>query len=760
MDHQYREMSHQHDPANTGNGTIHDPLPTAVRLEMDRILASPEFSKAKRSARLLHFLVERTLKGQAETLKEFVIAVEVFDRDQTFDPRIDSLVRVEAARLRTRLKGFYERVTPGDIRIELHAGSYVPGFVRPKEDLPSESPKLASNPRLPWLGIGTALIVIASAGLCTYLVRSPIPQEFRIVNAHRLTAYSGITAYGALGPDSKWIICSSDRGDNKELHLWRYSLDGGEPLQLTSGPQNDMAPTVSPDGKWIAFESGYKPGGIYLIPSNGGERALVAPSGLGPRFSPDGRWLAYWMVDPDSTFGRVFVVPVGRVGEPVGIAREFDDAHTPVWVPGGQGLLICGTRQTRGGPREEHDLWFVPLEGRKAEKTGAFEVLAKAGVDPHANLLGRTSFQWLDEGVVFPGSAAGRVSLWWLPLSPGTWRVGGGPVSVAVPTDQQVHPSFHGGTLAFTSASVLTNLWDVPLADDLAKAIGEPRRLTDEAFDHLSPSISTDGRSLVFLSAIHGPRLVARRKEVPGGPETTLSGPNQITNRLKISPDGHTAYYRVLEGPEPQLQAIYSVDVATGHSARVCRDCGAPTHVSHDGRLVIFETGSTPARLGALRVDTGDKWEFARHSHHGMQSARISPDGRWIAFHLDRGWDGKQIFVAPFRDAAPIKETDWIPVTERGDVNQEAWWSPNGQYVYFLADRDGWRCIWAQKLDSRSGRPIDPAIGVYHFHHARLTPLSLSWRSPSYVGLSVARGHLVLSLAEIASNIWIGQLNH
>jgi hypothetical protein len=142
-----------------------------------------------------------------------------------------------------------------------------------------------------------------------------------------------------------------------------------------------------------------------------------------------------------------------------------------------------------------------------------------------------------------------------------------------------------------------------------------------------------------------------------------------------------------------------------------------------------------------------------------MHSARVSPDGRWIAFHLDRGWDGKQLFVAPFRDAAQINEADWIPVTEPGDVNQEVWWSPNGRYLYFLADRDGWRCVWAQKLDSRTGKPIGPAVAVSHFHQARLTPLSFVWRSPSYVGLSVARGHLVLSLAEIASNTWIGHLN-
>ncbi len=763
MGQQSGEFPSQGEFGNTGNGEVGDLLRAAVRSEVARILASSIFSRSKRSARLLRFLVERTLEGQAESLKEFVIAVEALDRDQTFDPRIDSLVRVEVSRLRSRLKAYYEESSPGGVRIELHPGGYAPVFVKPGTDLAQnelaqQSAKAASSPLRLWLAASAIAVGLVLAGFWVFAGRLGPPKEIRVLNGHRLTAYSGITAYGALGPGSKWIVCASDRGDAQHLHLWRYPIEGGEPLQLTSGPQNDTAPAVSPDGKWIAFESTRKPAGIYLIPSAGGDQRRVAPSGMGPRFSPDGKWLAYWVVDPHSTFGKVFVAPVGSAGEPIGIAREFDDAHAPVWAPDGRGLLICGTRQTRGGPAEEHDIWFVPLTGRGAIRTGALATLARAGVNPHANLMGRSSFHWLDEGLVFPGSSNGRVGLWWLPLSTRSWRAGGDPVSLALTTDQQVHPSLLGGTLAFTIASVMTNVWSVPLAADEARATGEPRRLIDGAFDHLSPSISLGGETLVFLSARHGPRLLAAKKDLSGASETILSAPGQTTNRLKISADGRTAYYRVLEGPEPQLQAIYSADLATGRSTRVCPDCGAPTHVSPDGRLVIFETGSTPTRLAAVKVDTGQKWEFASHPHHSLNSARVSPDGRWMAFHLDRGWDGKQIFVAPFHDAAPIRESEWIPVTEAGAVSQEAWWSPNGRYVYYLSDHEGWRCIWAQELDSKSRKPIGPPLAIHHFHQARLTPLSFIWRSPQYVGLSVAPGHLVLSLTEISSNIWVGDL--
>ena len=83
--------------------------PTAddVRHQLDRLLASSGFANAGRMSRFLKFVVEKTLAGESERLKEYVIGIEVFDRDASYDPRLDSIVRVEAARLRTKLAEYY-----------------------------------------------------------------------------------------------------------------------------------------------------------------------------------------------------------------------------------------------------------------------------------------------------------------------------------------------------------------------------------------------------------------------------------------------------------------------------------------------------------------------------------------------------------------------------------------------------------------------------------------------------------------------------
>jgi TolB-like protein len=98
-----------------------------VRRQLDRLLASSGFTNAGRMSRFLRFVVERTLAGEGERLKEYVIGIEVFDRETDYDPRVDSIVRVEAARLRTKLTEYYAGEGRGDsIVLSLPKGGYSP----------------------------------------------------------------------------------------------------------------------------------------------------------------------------------------------------------------------------------------------------------------------------------------------------------------------------------------------------------------------------------------------------------------------------------------------------------------------------------------------------------------------------------------------------------------------------------------------------------------------------------------------------------
>ena len=76
----------------------------AVITQLDKILASAHFAQSRRLSRFLRLVVEETLGGKADRLKEYRIGVEVFDRGTDFDPRLDSIVRMQAAKLRSGAK--------------------------------------------------------------------------------------------------------------------------------------------------------------------------------------------------------------------------------------------------------------------------------------------------------------------------------------------------------------------------------------------------------------------------------------------------------------------------------------------------------------------------------------------------------------------------------------------------------------------------------------------------------------------------------
>ena len=100
-----------------------------VRQQVQRIIGSDGFRRSARMERFLTLAVERTLLGCTEDLKEYALGRDVFNRGEQYDPRQDSIVRVEAQRLRRKLREYYNSCGKNDpVMVEFHAGSYVPTF--------------------------------------------------------------------------------------------------------------------------------------------------------------------------------------------------------------------------------------------------------------------------------------------------------------------------------------------------------------------------------------------------------------------------------------------------------------------------------------------------------------------------------------------------------------------------------------------------------------------------------------------------------
>ncbi len=100
---------------------------SAISTALAQIAASTPFATAERLQKLLGYLVEETLAGRAHRISQFSIAMDVLGRDQHFDPTTDSVVRVEAGRLRTKLQEYYSSAgTDDQVRITLPRGKYIP----------------------------------------------------------------------------------------------------------------------------------------------------------------------------------------------------------------------------------------------------------------------------------------------------------------------------------------------------------------------------------------------------------------------------------------------------------------------------------------------------------------------------------------------------------------------------------------------------------------------------------------------------------
>jgi len=164
------------------------PSPAEVRAQRDRILTSKLFALSNRLKAFLSFIVDAKLDDRADRIKEFTLGIEVFEKDETFDPNIDSIVRVEASRLRAKLREYYDGEGKDDpIRIEIPKGHYAPAFhlVNPdptiedveqgKDSVRPESRNDVGRWKTGFIAVGVVAAVVLYLLLDKYLIEPPAP---------------------------------------------------------------------------------------------------------------------------------------------------------------------------------------------------------------------------------------------------------------------------------------------------------------------------------------------------------------------------------------------------------------------------------------------------------------------------------------------------------------------------------------------------------------------------------------------------------
>jgi adenylate cyclase len=188
-----------------------------VRAQLASILGSPHFDASKRNRKFLSYVVEETLAGRADRIKAYSVATSVFGRDERFDPQLDSIVRIEAGRLRRSLERYY--LTVGDdacMRIEIPRGSYVPVFTSP----PQSQREAAGGP--------PAILVAAFEAEGDQSAYLSFTRGFTRTLIIALTRFSGLRVFGAENAMSH-PADADPQGLRRELAV-DYVLTGGTSL--------------------------------------------------------------------------------------------------------------------------------------------------------------------------------------------------------------------------------------------------------------------------------------------------------------------------------------------------------------------------------------------------------------------------------------------------------------------------------------------------------------------------------------------------
>jgi Tol biopolymer transport system component len=549
-----------------------------------------------------------------------------------------------------------------------------------------------------------------------------------------------------LSADAKTIVYVSDRAESGNRDIWVQSLPDGIPKRITTDPATDEDPSISPDGRLVAFESSRTPRGIYLADVEHGGEKLIAADGRGATFSPDGRSLLYstgdeYRVEPS---GKLYLYDL-ETGKSVQLASDMKDARNAVWNSDGDHILFVGCASLVRPYPSCKDWWITTREGARPRPTGALPALLSQKIRPIVYFGG-----WHGNSLLFSAERAGSFGLWELKIDPDKGTVSG-PPKEPISSDHRnfiISSSLVGKTLAISQLNPDVHVWRIEHAANPEGATAT--KVTDDPDYDYDPGISRNGRWLVFVRGYSDARKIYLQDTQSG-----INGPLPFRHSSKAWPiiddAGTKIAYEAAEGNASGIW-IGSLD---GRDRKLCTDCRNPTGwfgqedaVLH-GNSALSEVSMTPTAGGPTRT-------ILKMPGGTVQDAVWSPESRFLLFTvLKPGSDG-QIYTARFLPGEDAPSSHWVPITAETSPSRTPRWSGDGKTIFYLSKADGFWCVWGQHFDPVLGRTIGSPFTVRHFHDFKFSPDGLSAET---FNIAVTGDSLYLNVLQTRGTIWLGELS-
>jgi Tol biopolymer transport system component len=268
--------------------------------------------------------------------------------------------------------------------------------------------------------------------------------------------------------------------------------------------------------------------------------------------------------------------------------------------------------------------------------------------------------------------------------------------------------------------------------------------------------VSADGHVLVYSARQpNGYRVVAVDPATTDMRAVTTVESSEFV-RVLVSGDGKVVVYYGAGHVD------YRMKVNQGTPEQICTGCGRPTSVNADGSAALFESqGSDEQSQGSDEhliewiAGKGASTFLSADPKNRMQYAgRFSPNGKWVAFCAGaRGGDTREIVIVPNAPGRTLRDDEWISISNTDSEDREPTWSADGRRLFFISNRDGFRCIWARNVDPETGRPVGDEVPIAHFHHTSEL-LGSPMAGAGSIGLTATANSLIFTVERSAGNLW------
>jgi hypothetical protein len=480
---------------DVGNPAPQAVAPSAVRSQLDRVLGHEIFVRSERLSRFLQYVVIETLAGRGAELKEHVLAAELYRKRTGTEAGDDSTVRVDARRLRDKLREYYVEFPHDPVIISLPKGGYTPTFElnqaalarRPVLIPIAEQPyrrTLGGFPR-GWMIGGAVLGVLAASGIAFWAFRSTYALE--VWRPVPVSLLPGEENWPTLSPDGNLVAFTWTGGKEPgQTDIYVKAISEEAQRRLTDTPESESTPAWSPDGNHIAFTRAGQ--GVFIMSQLGGAEKRISATGMNPSWTPDSRSILI-RDRVDSRPASIYLIPLDTL-----VRRQV--THAPAgggdWrgevSPDGKTLAVI--RALRTGVA---DVYTVPMNGGTPERRTNWHA-------PFGAVL------WSSDGseLIYNVGYGWPLTLWRVPARgrrPERGRQIVLPMSVSFPTTSKPRED---GTmrLAFSSgyADIGLRIIDLeaPRDGDLIRAV---QPLCDSTIVDYPGSFSPDAARVVFTSA-------------------------------------------------------------------------------------------------------------------------------------------------------------------------------------------------------------------------------------------------------------------